>query len=212
MRVLPNLMVYSPSDWALTEKFVDFSVNVNKPKYIRLDGKPLPGIYYDTEKFDINNGFHELVQGKDVCLVSTGYMTHKALNVANKLCGNNMNIGVIDVFLLKPINEDLIYNLLEKYEHIITLEEAFINKGGLDSMISCVLSNKASHIKLKRLGFGDKYVFDIGSRDYFHKLNNLDEEYIIKVIENAGNNISRRAWNESKRAYKKQNSKAYASR
>ena len=79
-------------------------------------------------------------------------------------------------------------------------------------MISCILSNKASHIKLKRLGFGDKYVFDIGSRDYFHKLNNIDEESIIKVIENASNNISRRAWNESKRAYKKRNSKAYASR
>jgi len=212
MRVLPNLMVCSPSDWALTEKFVDFSINVNKPKYIRLDGKQLPRIYHDPEEFNIENGFHELVQGKDVCLVSTGYMTHKALHVANKLRENNINIGVIDVFLLKPFNEDLIYNLLEKYEHIITLEEAFINKGGLDSMISCVLSNKASHIKLKRLGFGDKYVFDIGSRDYFHKLNNIDEEYIIKVIENASNNISRRTWNKSKRTYKKRNSKAYASR
>ncbi len=146
---------------------------VNKPKYIRLDGKPLPRIYHDPEEFNIENGFHELVQGKNVCLVSTGYMTHKALNVANKLCENNINIGVIDVFLLKPLNEDLIYNLLQKYENIITLEEAFINKGGLDSMISCVLSNRASHIKLKRLGFGDKYVFDIGSRDYFHKLNNM---------------------------------------
>ena len=204
--------MYSPSDWVLTEKFVDFSINVNKPKYIRLDGKPLPRIYHDPEEFNIESGFHELVQGKDVCLVSTGYMKNKALNVANKLRENNINIGVIDVFLLKPLDEDLIYNLLEKYEHIITLEEAFINKKGWDSMISCVLSNRTRILKLKRLGFGDKYVFHIGRQRLFHKLNNIDEESIAFVIENASNNISRRAWNESKRAYKKRNSKAYASR
>lgn len=183
MRVLPNFTVFSPCDWVLTEKFIDYSFHVNKPKYIRLDGKPMPKIYNDNERFSMENGFHELVQGRGVCLVSTGYMTHKALNVAKRLNKNNMNIGVIDVFLLKPMNEDLIYNSLKKYECIITLEEAFINKGGLDSLISGVLSDKLSQFKLKRLGFGDKYVFDIGSREYFHKLNNLDEECIMGTVE-----------------------------
>ena len=183
MRVLPNFTVFSPCDWVLTEKFIDYSFHVNKPKYIRLDGKPMPKIYNDNERFSMENGFHELVQGRGVCLVSTGYMTHKALNVAKRLNRNNMNIGVIDVFLLKPMNEDLIYNSLKKYECIITLEEAFINKGGLDSLISGVMSDKLSQFKLKRLGFGDKYVFDIGSREYFHKLNNLDEECIMGTVE-----------------------------
>ena len=45
MRTLPNLIVFSPSDWILAQKFVDYSIKVKKPKYLRFDGKPLPQIY-----------------------------------------------------------------------------------------------------------------------------------------------------------------------
>ena len=64
----------------------------------------------------------------------------------------------------------------------MTLEEAFINKGGLDSLIAGILSTKKSNIILKRMGFLDKYVFDIGGRDYLHKLNGLDAEHIVNNI------------------------------
>ena len=214
MRVLPNFTVFSPSDWVLTEKFVDFSIQINKPKYIRLDGKPIPKIYRDDENdtLKMENGFHELLKGNEVCIVSTGYMTHKALSVAKKLNEDGMNIGVIDVFLLKPMDEDLLYNSLRKYECVITLEEAFINKGGLDCLISCILSNKESHIKIKRLGFEDRYLFNVGNRDYLHKLSYLDENNIIKVIKNASNSPGWRARNKSKGAYKKRNSEAHAYR
>ncbi len=181
IRSLPTFIVFSPSDWILSEKFVDFSINIQKPKYIRLDGKPLPPIYNKIENFNLENGFYELVQGEQICLVSTGYMTHKALKIAKDLHGGN--IGVIDVFLLKPIKEDLLFDSLKKYKFIVTLEEAFMNKGGLDSLMLNILKNKNSSIKLKNLGFKDEYIFESGGRNYLHKLNHLDEINIIKTIE-----------------------------
>lgn len=182
MRTLPNITVFSPSDWVLAEKFVDYSIRVKKPKYIRFDGKPLVQIYENIDDITLNNGFCEIKKGSDICLISTGYMTHRALNVANMLADNNISVGVIDAFLLKPMNEDLFFEVINEYEHIITLEEAFINKGGLDSLVSCVIDSRNSNIKLKRMGFEDAFVFDIGSRDYLHKLNNLDENSIVKNI------------------------------
>lgn len=182
MRVLPKFTVFSPSDWVLAEKFVDFSISEQTPKYIRLDGKPVFNIYDPTEKIDLKSGFCQVMKGENVCLVSTGYMTHRALRVAEKLNSDGIHIGVIDAFLLKPVNEDLLYKCLKEYECVVTIEEAFINRGGLDSLIADVLINKRSYIKLERLGFGDKYVFEVGSRDYLHKLNNLDEESIIRTI------------------------------
>jgi len=183
MRVLPNIMLFSPSDWVLTEKFVDFSINVKKPKYIRLDGKPSPQIY-NNKKINLENGFCELIKGERICIVSTGFITHKALKVTNKL-KNKISVGVIDLFLLKPVNEDLLFDSLKKYESVITIEEAFIGKGGLDSLISDLLNKKHSNIKLKKIGLEDRYVFNIGSRNYLHKLHGLDEENIIKVIEDS---------------------------
>ncbi len=76
----------------------------------------------------------------------------------------------------------MLFEELSKYSCVVTLEEAFINKGGLDSFIAGILNDNKSGIILKRMGFGDKYVFDIGSRDYLHKLNGLDDESIMKNI------------------------------
>ena len=182
MRTLPNLIFFSPSDWVLAQNFVDYSINVKKPKYLRFDGKPVPQIYENVDAIKFENGFSELLQGHKICLVTTGYMTNKALNVAKKLADHNISIGVIDIYILKPFNDDLFYETIKKYTQIITLEEAFINKGGLDALISKILDNKNSGIRLKRMGFEDVYMFDIGSREYLHKLNNLDEESINKII------------------------------
>ena len=182
MLTLPNMIVFSPSDWTLAQKFVDYSINVKKPKYLRFDGKPVPQIYENVENIKFENGFSELLQGEKICLVTTGYMTHKALNVAKKVAENNISIGVIDVYILKPFNEDFFFEKIKKYSQVVTIEEAFINKGGLDGLISKILNNKNSRIQLTRMGFEDAYVFDIGSREYLHKLNNLDEESINKII------------------------------
>jgi len=182
MMTLPNIVVFSPSDWVLAQQFVDYSISVKKPKYLRFDGKPVPLIYDNVDMISFENGFSELFQGESICLVSTGYMTHKAINVANKLADQNISIGVIDFYMLKPCNEDLFFEKIKKYTHLITLEEAFINKGGLDGLISKILNCNNSGTRLKRMGFEDRYVFDIGSREYLHKLNNLDEESINKII------------------------------
>ncbi len=178
MRLLPNFMVFSPSDWRLAEKFVDYSINTKIPKYCRFDGKPLPALYDGVNDLNIENGFYELLKGEKVCLVSTGFMTHRALAAAKKLG----NVGVVDVFMLKPMAEKLLFEILKKYEYIITIEEALINNGGLDSLLSKIVRDRQSNVKVKNLGFNDKHVFDLGDRNHLLELNNLDEESIIKTI------------------------------
>ena len=183
MRTLPNITLFSPSDWKLTEKFIDYSIRIKKPKYLRLDGKPLPQIYDSIEDSEFQNGFKELVKGEKICLVSTGYMSHKALRVANLLNERQIRVGVIDLFMLKPLNEELFSESINPYDYVITLEEAFINKGGLDSLVTNILTRRNSKFRIKRMGFEDTYIFDMGSREHLHRLNHLDEESIIKNIE-----------------------------
>jgi len=182
MRALPHLEVFSPSDWVLAEKFIDYSLRVAKPKYLRFDGKPLPKIYENPGVINIENGFCELKKGNRVCLVSTGIMTHKALQAAAILKKENIDVGVIDVFLLKQGNIEILYEALQKYDALVTLEEAFINKGGLDSFILFLLNKKSSKIRFKNMGFEASYIFDIGSRDYLYRLNKLDEASMIKNV------------------------------
>jgi transketolase len=180
MRTMPNFMVFSPSDWKLAEKFVDYSINLKTPKYLRFDGEILPLIYEKITDKVFKQGFCELSKGKETCLIATGFMTQQALKIAKQLKG----IGVIDVFLLKPVNESLLFNVFKKYKNIITLEEGFINCGGLDSLIFKILNKYQSNVKFKNLGFKDQYVFKVGDRNYLHKINKLDSKSIIKLMKN----------------------------
>lgn len=177
MRLLPNMTVFSPSDAALAAAFVDYSIAHTSPKYLRFDGKALPVLYETVDQELLKTGFCELIQGNDVCLVSTGYMTQRAVKVAKE-----SGCGAIDLFMLKPFDQEKLYQTLSRYRHIITLEEAFINGGGLDCAIASLLTDRRSSITLDRIGFNDRYVFDLGSRDELHALNGMDDSAILDKV------------------------------
>lgn len=179
MRLLPNMSVYCPADWVTAEALVDHSRTVNGPKYIRFDGKALPALYVNTEGVDLQKGFALLAPGSDICLVSTGFMTHRALNAA-KAC---KDVAVIDLFSLKPCDEVALAEALASYRHVITMEEAFINNGGLDSLLTKVVREHKLGCGLHPIGFNDQYVFELGSRDQLHAINNMDETAVVGLID-----------------------------
>lgn len=182
IRTLPNIMVFSPSDWVLADRLVDYSIKVKKPKYFRFDGKPLPNIYKTTRHLSLENGFFILRKGEDLCFVSTGYMTHTALKVADILKKDRISAGVVDVFALKDIDEKHLSNTLKQYKNIITIEEAFIGKNGLDNLVLHLLYKKGLNQRFINMGFTDSYLFEIGSRESLHRLNRLDAETVVQKV------------------------------
>jgi transketolase len=179
MRLLPNMAVYCPSDWVVAGQLVDHTRATAGPKYIRFDGKALPALYGDPAAIDINRGFARLASGSDICLVSTGFMTHRAIRVAQQCPG----AAVIDVFSLKPCDEKALASELASCRHVITMEEAFINNGGLDSLVNKVVREHELECRQHPIGFHDAYVFELGSRDHLHAINGMDEAAIMTLIQ-----------------------------
>lgn len=182
MRLLPNIDFFSPSDSFMVKQYVDYSMTVAKPKYLRLDGKPQGQIYHEKGQIDFNAGFTALLSGEKVCLVSTGHMTHKALQVAETLSTEGIRVGVVDLYFLKNYDEDALAAILKNYSHVFTMEESFINKGGLDSLVASIISNRELSVRLKRFGLDDRYIFDNGGRDYIHKAYGMDSATIIEEV------------------------------
>ncbi len=178
MRLLPGMSVISPSDSVVTEAFAEYTIRTGGPKYLRFDAKPLPVIYDAIPASTLANGFCELKKGKDVCLIATGIMTHKALSVAETLS----NIGVVDLFMPKPCNQKLLLSLLSNYTKIITLEEGLLDSGGIDSFIRALLADCSPAVTIKSVGFSDRYIFDLGSREALHKIAGIDLESICRMV------------------------------
>ncbi len=184
INVLPNFTIFSPSDPLLTESFVDYALEHSGPKYIRLEGKPQPQLHRDQDAISIENGFIELRSGNDVCIVSTGYMTHVALKIAQMLKDSGISPAVFDVYMLKPFADKVLAEKLKTYKHVVSMEESFLNKGSLDSKIENLCFSNGIFIGMTKIGFEDKYVFDVGNREHLYEVNGLGLEMITQKIIN----------------------------
>jgi len=171
---LPGITLFSPSDWVLAEKFHAYALGHNKPKYLRLEGKPVPALYAARPGVKIEDCFCELEKGRDVCIVSTGFMTHVALDAVKLARAKGLRPGLIDLFLLKPLAGRGLAKALAGYKRVVTVEEGFIGKGGMDSIVLNLLNEHCPGVRMKALGFRDKYVFERGDRAYLHKLYGID--------------------------------------
>ncbi|MCK5871358.1 MAG: hypothetical protein KAG26_00910, partial [Methylococcales bacterium] len=172
MRTLPNIEVFSPSDYLLTERYVERTIAQKSPKYLRFDAVPMQPILDSVENFD--DGFRVLKVGSKTAIIATGYMSQKAQKVAV-----DFDVMVIDLYLLNAYDLEKLQTCLKNIETVITLEEGFKGVGGLDSEINSKLKNK----QVINLGFELKYTFKVGSREFVHEINNLGEKDLVQLLQ-----------------------------
>jgi len=178
MRMLPEMTIYNPSTPALATASAQMSYKDNGPCYVRIDKGPWPEIYNDA--VDFSAGFSMIKKGSNICIVATGIMTHKALEVAQELSRYSINAAVIDLYRLKPIN-NLLFDTLNKFSRVITLEENSI-VGGIGSIISEIITDHESNILLKRIALKDEQCLRYGEREWLHEYYKIDVKSVVKQI------------------------------
>lgn len=180
MRVLPNITINNITDNIMAAAFADISCQMTSPNYIRLDREILPIIY--KEGSDFSAGLTVLKESKDIYIVATGNMVHRALEVAEELKKHSLNVGVIDLYTF-PINEKLFLETVSQVKKIITLEEHTLF-GGMGSAVAEVLADNNKLIPIKRIGLNLRkgYCYKYGGRKNIQSLYGLDKESIIKTI------------------------------
>ena len=179
MRALPNMHIYSPSDTYVAAKLVDISLQSFAPTYIRFDRGTFPLIY--GEKSDLNKGCTILQKGKDVSIIATGIMVHKAVEIARELNKHSIQAQIIDIYQLKPINTEIILENIRNTKKIITLEEHTIN-GGLGSIVAEILTDNNIWIPFKRLAIEDNMLYAYGVRENLHRERGIDTDNVVKTI------------------------------
>lgn len=98
-------------------------------------------------------------------------MVHEALACSNELESEGLNVGVIEVYRLKPVNMKGLAELMYKYTFAVSLEEHLLN-GGLGSIISELITDLDLPLRLRRIGIDDQFI-------YFYKRQNIHRELAI---------------------------------
>ena len=179
MRALANLVTVSPSDWVMARAVADMAVHNARPKYLRLDGKNIAQIYDSASDIDFCRGFTELRRGDRCVIVATGVMVHRALHIAEEF---GDDIGVVDAFMLDSCDEAALAEVLSRYQSVTTLEEAFVGRGGLDSLVAVVLGGLAKPVKLRRMGMPNQFNFHPATRFDLHTTYGFGDPQVREAI------------------------------
>lgn len=180
MRGLPNMTVISPADDTEARWAVQEAAKINEPVYIRFGRAATPIIYDENYEFKLGKAI-QFGEGTDATVFATGIMVAESLKAKEELEKEGINIRVIDIHTIKPIDEEIIIKSAMETENLISIEEHSII-GGLGTAISEVLTEKCPK-KLIRLGMKDCFGKS-GNWKELLKYFNLTSEDIIKTIKN----------------------------
>ena len=154
MRTIPNMTVISTSDDLETKWAVKEISKIEGPVYLRLSRIDVPQIYNDTKEFKIGKGI-QFGEGQDATIFATGVTVSEALKAKEELKNKGIDVRVVDIHTIKPIDKELIIKCAKETKKLISIEDHNII-GGLGSAISEVLTEEYP-AKLVRLGVKDTF-------------------------------------------------------
>lgn len=152
MRVLPGMTVIVPADSIETEQAINAVADYFGPVYVRLGRSKTPIVMPEDYKFEIGKAFIFHI-GRDANIIATGIMTAAALEAKKILEATGLDIGVINMSTIKPLDEKAVIKAAEASSLIITAEEHSII-GGLGSAV-CELVSEKKPVTVKRIGMKD---------------------------------------------------------
>lgn len=154
MRTLPNMTVISTSDDVQTKWAVKEISKIEGPVYLRLARLATPIIYDEKQKFELGKAV-QIGKGTDGTVFATGVTVAEAIKAQEQLKEKGINIRVVDIHTIKPIDKEMIIKCAKETDKLISIEDHNVI-GGLGSAISEVLTEECP-IKLTRLGIKDTF-------------------------------------------------------
>lgn len=186
MRSIPNMTVINPADSIEAEQAVLKASEYVGPVYIRLGRMAVENVYDESYRFELGKGV-ELRKGTDVTVIATGLMVQESLKAAEGLSKEGINVRVLNIHTIKPIDKDIIIKAARETKAIVTAEEHSVI-GGLGSAVLEVLSDTYP-VPVKRVGVQDTFGESGKPAELLEKYH-LTEKYIAGACREAINLIN----------------------
>lgn len=177
MRVIPGMVVLAPQDPTEIRSAVKAMIEHEGPVYMRIGNPKIPELF-ESKPFEIGKAT-VLRDGSDVTVISTGSTTEAALKAAETLAGEGIEVQVIGMPTVCPIDSEQVLAAARKTGRIVTVEEHYTD-GGLGTMV-CEATSAEHPVPVKRLGIPKTYATS-GPYEDILGCYGLDAEGIAKSI------------------------------
>lgn len=165
MRSLPNIEVLAPADAVQARAVADYLMEHDGPAYVRMGRGDVEPVYPEGETFEPGKA-KLLREGRDVTIIACGEMVYYAAQAAELLAAEGIETRVLDMFCLKPADEEAVRRAARETGAIVTVEEHSVN-GGLGELVGRI-AGESCPVPVKALGFPDEEYLVGKSQELFH--------------------------------------------
>lgn len=181
LRVLPNLQIITPASPMEVKKATLAAYEHVGPVYIRLGTNKEPEIYQEEYEFRIGEAV-TLREGADVTVISMGTILKDVMDVARQMEGEHVNVRVINMHTIKPLDRNIIIKAIEETGKIVTIEDHSVI-GGLGSAVAEVIAEYGRPVKFIRMGL-QGFTQGYGTYDQVRDLNGIGHADLYNSIHN----------------------------
>jgi len=166
LRSIPNMVVIAPGDAWEVRAALRAVMRQDRPAYIRMGKKGEPVVHQGpVESFEIGKAL-TIVDGDDVCLLSTGNMLPEAVEAGRQLGEKGVSARVMSFHTVKPLDEGFLAEAFRTYRRVVTIEEHSLI-GGLGSAVAeWAVDNAVDTRPLMRVGTPDKFFKKSGEQEF----------------------------------------------
>jgi len=173
-----NSTILYPSDAVATEKLVEQAARAKGIVYIRTTRKKLPVLYKNTEAFPIGGSKTLAESRKDrATIIAAGITVHEAAKAYNELQKRKINVRVIDLYSVKPIDRVTLLRAARQTKHLIVVED-HIAEGGIADAVREVIGNRATVTSL-----AVRFIPHSGKPEQLLGFERIDADAIFRVVQ-----------------------------
>ena len=159
LRCIPNMVVCSPLNETELRNLMVTAVGSGQPfaiRYPRGKGVQSDWMHHRPEPVAIGRG-RCVREGGDVAVLSIGPIGNHAIEAAERLAAEGISVAVYDMRFLKPLDEELLHTVCQKFPCLLTVENG-TRIGGLGSAVSEFMTRNRYTKPLSVVGVDDYFV------------------------------------------------------
>lgn len=180
MRALPNMKVVAPGDPVEVRAATRALAGMPGPAYLRLGRAGEPTVNAEDVHFEVGKAIR-VRPGSDVTVISTGGMLTAALEAARLCAEADIDVRVLSMHTVKPLDVDAIAQAVRETRLIVSLEEHSL-AGGLGGAIAEAMADNNLVARLLRLGLPSEPTYVVGSNEYLLEHYGLTPEAIARRV------------------------------
>ena len=156
LRALPNMVVMAPKDENELARMLKTAVDLDHPASVRYPRGNGLGVTMEDPITPVEVGKGELLrEGRDAAILAVGHMVQPAVEAAERLAAEGLEVAVVNARFVKPLDEEMLLALADTTGCVVTVEDHFL-AGGFGSAVLELLADRGrSHVKVGRLGVPD---------------------------------------------------------